>query len=214
MKNRKYSFSLAVVIFVICALGFSLISVLVSNHMTYHFDSTIISWVQGLEAPNLTVVMKFFTTIGSGLPIVIISIVIMAILYHFLGHRRELLFLIWVMIGSALMNKLLKLVFQRTRPTLHRIVEANGYSFPSGHSVAAFALYGALTFLIWKHVHKANGRILIIIVSSLFIVTIGISRIYLGVHYPSDVLGGYLMSACWLTLSIGLYRRYLERAER
>lgn len=214
MENSKKSFSLALVIFVLCALGFSLISVLVSNHKMHHFDSTIISWVQGLEAPNLTVVMKFFTTIGSGLPIVIISIMIMALLYQFLGHRRELLFLIWVMIGSALMNKLLKLVFQRTRPTLHRIVEANGYSFPSGHSVAAFALYGALAFLIWKHVHKAKGRILIIIFSSLFIVTIGISRIYLGVHYPSDVIGGYLMSACWLTLSIGLYRRYLERAER
>lgn len=214
MKNTKNTFSMALVISVICALGFGLIAVLVGNTKTQNFDSTIISWVQGLEAPLLTTIMKFFTIIGSGMPIVIITVIIMAILYLFLGHRRELLFLFWVMIGTSLINKLLKLVFQRTRPTLHRIAEASGYSFPSGHSVAAFALYGALAFLIWKHVPTAIGRILIIILSSLFIAIIGISRIYLGVHYPSDVIGGYLMSACCLTVSIWLYQRYLERVER
>lgn len=210
-KNSRYTFSMALVIFMICGLGFSLMSVLVSNSMTHSFDSNIISWVQGLETPLLTIIMKFFTMIGGGMPIVIIMIMVMAILYQFLGHRRELIFIAYVMMGSWLINKLLKQVFQRDRPMFHRIAEASGYSFPSGHSMNAFALYGAIAFLIWKHVPTLFGRIMIIILSSLFIVIIGVSRIYLGVHYPSDVIGGYLMSACWLTLSIWLYQRYFER---
>lgn len=214
MKNTKLEFSMTLVISVLCAIGFGLIAVLVGNTKIQNFDSTIISVVQGIEAPQLTKIMEFFSMIGTGLPIVFITIGVMIVLYTFLGHRRELIFLLFVLIGTALLNKLLKLIFQRARPTIHRIADANGFSFPSGHSVAAFALYGALAFLVWKHVPTAIGRITIIILSSLFIATIGISRIYLGVHYPSDVLGGYLMSACWLSGSIWFYQRYLERVKR
>ena len=116
-----------------------------------------------------------------------------------------------VIAGSTLLNTLLKLAFQRARPTIHRIIEASGYSFPSGHSMAAFSLYGGLAFLIWKHIPTAIGRVLMIIVSAAFILTIGMSRIYLGVHYPSDVIGGYFLSGSWLAICIWFYQRYAER---
>ena len=205
---------MTLVISVICAIGFGLIAVFVGNAKIQNFDDTIISVVQGIETPQLTTIMKFFTMIGNGIPIAIITIVVMIILYIFLGHRKELIFLVCVVIGSALLNTSLKLIFKRARPDINRIAEAHGYSFPSGHSMAAFTLYGVLAFLVWKHVPTAVGRVTIIILSSLFIAFIGISRIYLGVHYPSDILGGYLMSACWLTVSIWLYQRYLERSKR
>ncbi|OAB31988.1 phospholipid phosphatase [Paenibacillus macquariensis subsp. defensor] len=214
MNNRKLEFSMTLLISVICAIGFGLIAVFVGNAKIQNFDHTIISVIQGVETPPLTTIMKFFTLIGNGIPIAIITIVVMIILYIFLGHRRELIFLVCVVIGSALLNTLLKLIFKRARPDINRIAEAHGYSFPSGHSMAAFTLYGVLAFLVWKHVPTAVGRVTIIILSSLFIAFIGISRIYLGVHYPSDILGGYLMSACWLTGSIWLYQRYLERSKR
>jgi undecaprenyl-diphosphatase len=214
MKTMKFGLSMALVTSVISAILFGLISKMIRESNTLNFDVTIISYIRGMESPLLTRMMTFFTEIGNGLSIVVITIIVMIVLYKFLDHRRELLFLAWVIIGSSLLNVMLKLLFQRERPTIDRLVEAIGYSFPSGHSMAAFSLYGALAFLIWKHITTVFGRVMVIIVSSLFIVTIGVSRIYLGVHYPSDVIGGYLMSACWLTSSIWFYQSYLERLER
>lgn len=159
----------------------------------------------------MTRLMQFFTWIGSGRQVVIITILAMLVLYLYLGHRRELLFLASVLVGSTVLNALLKVVFGRARPTIHRIIEVSGYSFPSGHSMASFSLYGGLAFLIWKHIPSFTGRVFMMVASVAFILTIGMSRIYLGVHYPSDVVGGYFISGCWLFTCIWFYRRYLQR---
>lgn len=77
--------------------------------------------------------------------------------------------------------------------------------------MAAFSLYGILAYLLWRHISTPVGRGLLIIISITMITAIGVSRIYLGVHYPSDVLGGFLASGSWLTVSIWFYQRYLEK---
>ncbi|MBO9129466.1 phosphatase PAP2 family protein [Bacillus sp. 165] len=207
----KLQLTRAFLISLLCATAFGLIALLISDKKIIGFDNTIISFIQGLETPTLTSIMKFFTFIGAGLPIVFLSLAIILFLYKVLHHRRELILFVWVVIGSALLNRILKIIFHRARPTIHRIVEANGFSFPSGHSMAAFSLYGIVTFLLWKHVKSSAGRVIFILSSGIMILAIGISRIYLGVHYPSDVLGGYLASGSWLAVSIWTYQLYLER---
>ncbi|MDQ0497059.1 phosphatase PAP2 family protein [Paenibacillus brasilensis] len=209
--NLKLQLTRALFISFLCAIGFGGIALLVSDKKIVQFDNVIISFVQGLESPALTTIMKFFTFIGSGIPVAVISIAIFFILYKILHHRRELILFIWVVTGSALLNGTLKLVFHRARPTLHRIVNANGFSFPSGHSMAAFSLYGVIAFLLWRHISTSTGRGILIVCSSAMILMIGVSRIYLGVHYPSDVLGGLLASGSWLAISIWFYQRYQER---
>ncbi|WP_276205158.1 phosphatase PAP2 family protein [Bacillus sp. MUM 13] len=87
---------------------------------------------------------------------------------------------------------------------------ATNYSFPSGHATMAMALYGSLTFLLWRNIKTLKGRIILVSISSIMVVTIGISRIYLGVHYPSDIIAGYFISGFWLTFSIWFYQRYQE----
>ncbi|RUT47480.1 phosphatase PAP2 family protein [Paenibacillus anaericanus] len=196
---------------IVCAILFGLIATAIGNLRIEGFDHTIITFIQGLESPLLTSLMKFFTWIGGGIPVATITLLTMVVLYVFLRHRKELIFLSLVVVGSVLINSVLKLVFSRSRPTVYRIIEATGYSFPSGHSMFAFSFYGVLAFLLWRHVPVTWGRVLLIIFSSLFILLIGISRIYLGVHYPSDVLGAYLMSGCWLTCSIWWYQRWMKR---
>nr|WP_275900946.1 phosphatase PAP2 family protein [Paenibacillus periandrae] len=136
--------------------------------------------------------MKFFTFIGGGFPVVVLTLLVLFFLYKVLHHRRELILFIWVVVGSTLLNETLKVIFHRARLTLYRIVNANGFSFPSGHSMAAFSMYGILAFLLWRHISTSAGRGMLIICSIIMITAIGISRIYLGVHYPSDVLGGFL----------------------
>lgn len=209
--STKLPISLALLTCIVCAFGFSLVALWVSDHQVRHFDQEIISVIGQLESPAMTRVMKFFTMIGSGIPVVIIVLITMFVLYRVLGHRRELLFLAAGVLGSVMLNTILKVLFQRARPEIHRIIEENGYSFPSGHSMTVFSMYAALTFLVWTHVPSRLGRILLIVLSSLLIVAIGTSRIYLGVHYPSDVVGGYFMSGCWMAACIWFYQRYEER---
>ncbi|MNP19214.1 putative undecaprenyl-diphosphatase YbjG [compost metagenome] len=148
------------------------------------------------------------TNMGSFKSTVSITVIVILVLYKFLNLRRELILLTYVVISTILLNHLLKSLFQRERPTIHRIIEVSGYSYPSGHSMAAFSLYGVLAFLIWRHLHTRFSRGLMIVIASLIILAIGISRIYLGVHYPTDIIGGYLMSVCWLTALIWIYQRF------
>lgn len=211
MQNLKKNISIPLLSAALSLAVFSIIALSISDNQIHRFDDSLITWIQGMESQGMTRWMELFTWIGSGIPVVIITILSMVVLYVFLRHRRELLFLGCVIAGSAILNTLLKLMFHRARPTIHRIIEVSGYSFPSGHSMAAFSLYGGLAFLIWKHIPTAVGRVLMIIVSAMFILMIGMSRIYLGVHYPSDVVGGYFMSGCWLAVCIWFYQRHLER---
>ncbi|MFC4801830.1 phosphatase PAP2 family protein [Neobacillus sp. GCM10023253] len=209
--NLKKELFTAFIISFVSLLCFTIMALLVSKHTIINFDRIIIYYVQGLEAPWLTNIMKVFTFIGGTIPAVIISLLSIIILYKVFKHRSELVLFIAVILGANILFITLKQLFHRARPDLHRLAEASNYSFPSGHATMAFALYGVLTFLLWRHISTHLGRTVLIIISVFMIVVIGISRIYLGVHYPSDIIAGYFISAFWLTLAIGFYQRYKER---
>lgn len=213
MERHKW-FTKAFAVSLLCIIGFALVAYWISDRQIHGFDAAVISSVQGMESPGLTVIMKALTWLGTGIPVSIITIGAIVVLYLVLKHRSELVFLGGLAITSSLVNAIIKRIFKRDRPTLHRIAEANGFSFPSGHAMATIALYGGLAFLLWKHAPNLLGRILILAISTLFILGIGISRIYLGVHYPSDVLGGYLLSGSLLAIFIWYYQRYLDRRHK
>lgn len=210
----KTQLLIAFIISLVSLLAFSAMALLVKRNTIVSFDSNIISYVQGLEAPWLTSIMRFFTFIGDTIPVIILTLVSLFLLYKVLNHRAELVLFLAVMLGANILFLTLKMFFQRARPDLHRLAEATNYSFPSGHATMAFALYGVLTFLLWRHINTSFKRTLHIIVSSIVILSIGISRIYLGVHYPSDILAGYFISAFWLTLAIGFFQRYRDIRKR
>lgn len=191
----------------IAAVLFAVVALLVQTGRTTSFDLHVIGTVQGWENPALTRIMEAFSWIGSTWVVTVIVACLLVFLALVLRHRSELALLIAVIVGAAAGNRLLKIWFLRDRPDIYRLAEETGYSFPSGHSMAAFALYGVLIYLLWKHIPSVFGRSLLIAVGTVFILMIGVSRIYLGVHYPSDIIGGYLASMAWLALLIGIYRR-------
>lgn len=198
---------------------FSLISltlfVLLANTYDSDFveyiDTQTINIIQGLEQAKLTLVMKFFSYIGDTIRVIIISIIILFILYKVFQQRIELILFTIVLIGSTTFNILLKRIFQRERPNFLQMIIEDGYSFPSGHTMAALSLYGIISFLMWRHIPKQSGRIILICISALFILAIGISRIYLGAHYPSDVAGAYLISGFWLMFTIWCFINVKEK---
>lgn len=98
---------------------------------------------------------------------------------------------------------------QRPRPTEFRIVEETGYSFPSGHSMVSMAFYGYLVYLIYKYVKNKYIKWTSITLLSILIFLIGISRIYLGVHYTSDVVGGFLISIAYLIIYINIMDKHV-----
>ncbi|RAW09933.1 phospholipid phosphatase [Paenibacillus taichungensis] len=202
---------LPILILLVCFTSFGVDVLSIYNNHIRNFDQSVGSWIQGFETPAITSLMKLFTDIGGGLPLIIIILLALFIMYRYLSYHKELGFLIGVMVGSTVLNACLKFLFHRDRPLIHRIIDAHGYSFPSGHSMSAFSFYGALSFMLWKHVPTLVGRIILVLISSFLILGIGISRIYLGVHYPSDIIGGYFVSASWLIPCFMLYRKYIKR---
>ncbi|SEG51036.1 phosphatase PAP2 family protein [Paenibacillus sp. UNC499MF] len=200
--------------FLVClflALCFGMVALLVSRQQVAMFDETIISFVQGAESPGLTAAAALLSEIGSSAVVPFITIAAALYLYFVLKHRSEVILLIAAIGGSAILNTILKKIFQRERPTIKIIMEEAGFSFPSGHSMAVVALYGILVYLLWKHISSTAGRTVLIVLASAMIVAMGLARIYLGVHYPSDVLGGYLASGFWLAVCIWTYRSYRNR---
>lgn len=210
MKLKKY-LVIAFMISVVSIIGFSLISLLISDQKIIHFDGIIIDSVQGLETPSFTIMMKFFTFIGSAPFVIIVSLFLMVFLYKVLHHRIELILFVAAITGSALLNGILKHFFQRVRPDFHRLIEIEGYSFPSGHAMNAFTVYSIISFLLWRHIPSRMGRCILILVSMVMIFAIGLSRIYLGVHYPSDIIGGYFASGFWITTAIMFFQYYQEK---
>ncbi|MBE1553246.1 phosphatase PAP2 family protein [Sporosarcina limicola] len=203
--------------FILCiGLGvlFGYIVTGISNETILNFDNTIITFVQGLETPWLTVIMKGFTWVGSGYVVAPIALITICVLYFMLHYRHQAFLFVAVIGGTAVLNGLLKIYFKRERPEIHRIMEASGFSFPSGHTMMAFSLYAIIAYIAWRNVKTALSHILLFLFSAFMVIMIGTSRIYVGVHYPSDVLGGVAASALWVIVAISVYTWYQERWEK
>ncbi|WP_228745209.1 phosphatase PAP2 family protein [Paenibacillus sp. S150] len=183
-------------------LVFAAIAVFVKLDRIAAFDNFIIHAVQSAESPPLTSLAKGLSLVGSSRLAIGISLLTAALLFFVLKHRIELALFLVVALGSQKLNTLMKLWFHRERPNVHRLIEQAGYSFPSGHSMAAFSLYGVIAYLLWRHMRSRLERVLLILFTVVMTGGIGWSRIYLGVHYPSDVIGGYAASGAWMTLCI------------
>lgn len=194
-----------------CLIGFSGMAIAISRHEILMFDSYLISVIRVLEYPVLTPIMKFFTMIGNTESVIVLSVIVLLILYLRTKSRSEFILVFLVIIGAPVINRILKEFFQRARPDFHRLIEIGGYSFPSGHAMNAMAFYGIVAFILWRHIPTRIGRTVLILFSGLFIFTIGLSRVYLGVHYPSDIIAGYLASGFWLSLSIWVFQWYKEK---
>ena len=172
---------------------------------TQQFDERIRMLVHAHASPTLTVAMRGISLMGS--PWFLIA---MGALVIFLMRaerpRRTLLFAVTVA-GAEVLDQLLKIVFHRPRPaTFFGLAEPMGYSFPSGHALVSCAFFGALAVFAAARTGRRARRWLYYVGAAIPIAAIGLSRIYLGMHYPSDVLGGYTGAAAWL-FSVKLARR-------
>lgn len=190
-------FSLSIIIFIV------IVNLLLSDNLST-FDNFIYSIVSKLKCNFVTYLFKGITYLCST-PFVLI----VTVMYMLLCKNKRIGFYVALnVILCVLLNQFMKLLFTRDRPLDIGLIVENGYSFPSGHSMVSLALYGFFIYLIYHSRLPVNKRYLYIACLSILIVLIGISRIYLGVHYASDVLGGFALSMAYLILFIQfVYRR-------
>jgi membrane-associated phospholipid phosphatase len=182
----------------------------VGQPLLSRLDPIILQAIHTRDTPTLTRLAFTLTWIGS--PVVLVPVVALAaILLWRAKLRRDAVVLLAAMAGGAVLDALLKLHFRRIRPDVQwAFVTEHSFSFPSGHSAGAVVLYGVVTYLLWEHLGRVWHRVTVTVVALLLIAGIGASRVYLGVHYPTDVAAGYLVGLMWLVPVIGT-NEYLNR---
>ena len=166
-------------------------------------DSSILTAVATIRRPWLTGIAVDVTALGSLTLVVVISAVALCILLS-LKDRPAAWQLLLNSAGAGIWTGITKNVIERTRPEdVSHLVEVSGYSYPSGHSLVSASLYLTIAILAGRHLPTTKGRVLVIFLAMVIISLVGMSRVYLGVHYPSDVASGVLLGAAWALLLAG-----------
>jgi undecaprenyl-diphosphatase len=177
---------------------------------TRHFDQAAREWVHRYASPGMTRVMNALSLLGYN--ILIVELLVALAVFAKLKWRRAAVWLTVAMAGSLALDLTLKYIYHRTRPTAYFGMAPHSYSFPSGHAMCSFCFYGVLAGLLSARTKPLGWRILIWVTASALVIAIGLSRIYLGVHYPSDVVAGYLAATVWVGAIIVL--DHIRKARR
>lgn len=205
VTTHRNPLMLALIGIVMPLLGFGLIAEDVLTKQIFAWDITWLETLHRSATPIWDKFMLVMTNIGdvkilSGL----VAFGLLALWFN--GKTRDMIFLITALFGAAAINIVLKLEFHRARPHLWNwLTPENGFGFPSGHTMGSVAVASALIVLAWN----TRWRYAVLISGTVFAVLVSLSRVYLGVHYPSDVLAGWAVSITWVTLVTLTLRREL-----
>jgi undecaprenyl-diphosphatase len=184
----------------LAALLFAWIALIVPNAGPTPLDVTVRAFIHGLANPALTSAMKFVTQLGGGWFLYPLGALVVFALYSS-GRRRDAALFTVAVLGANIVDEGMKLVFHRARPEAwFDYPLPPTYSFPSGHSFVSFCFYYALAEILIRDDWSRSRRLAVWTAAALLTLAIGFSRVYLGVHYPTDVLAGYLAAAAWVTL--------------
>lgn len=200
IKNLKW------IILFICLIGFLALTEDVFNKEIMDGDIIGYKLISKFLISDFTIpIAKFITNFGGAIFLIVLTIILLISI----KNKKIGLSIFSNLAIITILNQLLKRILQRPRPTEYRIIEETGYSFPSGHSMISMAFYGYLIYLIYKYVENKYVKWILISLLIVLICLIGVSRIYLGVHYTSDVLGGFLISISYLVIYISAVNKFL-----
>lgn len=184
----------ALLLFVTCAFFFVKIAREVRLHETLPVDIAVLTWVRGLSTPWLDTITRAVTQLGGPLFVPTVTIVLVVVLW--LKRYRDHALLIMAGVGGAsVLSLALKAFFARARPELWpSLVTETTFAFPSGHAMASSALAASIVAALWF----TRWRSLALLVGLIYVLAIGFTRLYLGVHYPSDIVAGWFVALAWV----------------
>ncbi len=203
MKNKKYYIPFTLLVL------FIINSILVINNKFTNIDDSVHNFVMRFYSEMTTKFMKVFTFLGSTPFIILLCVLVFVILIY--KKQKEYAYkCVGILVISTLINNIVKVIVRRPRPEYITVVE-NTFSYPSGHTMASVTLYGFLIYFILKSKISKTYKIIFSVILGIIPVLVGISRIYLGAHYFSDVFGGALLSIMLLSSIDIIYDKTLNR---
>jgi undecaprenyl-diphosphatase len=179
---------------------------------TVRLDLAVRGWVHQFASPAMTRAMTAISLLGYN--VLIAELVLALAIFWFLRWRRAAAWLTVTMAGALALDLALKYAFHRPRPQVFFGVEPQSYSFPSGHALCSFCFYGVMAGLITARARSMILRVTAGVAAATLVAAIGLSRIYLGMHYPSDVIAGYLAASVWVASLLALDRWRRTRRPR
>lgn len=195
LKNKKILIPLGVL-----SLLFIILTILVCTNTIEPLDNATSSFIISIRSPELTNTMNIITNISGSY-----ALIVFTTLFIILIKKKKYPLAITInLIAVFITSQLAKAIVERDRP-LDMLVSAPGYSYPSGHSMVGLAYFSFLSYLVIKYIPNKIVKIILPIVFTITILLVGFSRIYLGVHYLSDVLAGFLLGAIYLIIFINIY---------
>ena len=198
--DKRIRFEAATLLIVAAAsvVLFAWLAIEILEHQSLVFDSAVRNAVHQQATPLLTILMRGLSLLGSAdvlLPLVVVTLIVMA----GAGIRRQAILLVVSLAGAAVLEATLKLALHRARPQPFFDLPAPGdYAFPSGHAMVSLCFYVALAWIVSGRLATRWSRVAVWTAAALLTGLIGFSRIYLGLHYPTDVIGGYAAGLVWM----------------
>lgn len=191
-----------------CLLLFGFIAVNVYLDNDFYSDGIVYEFVSKYFIKDeITPFIKFITWFGGTIGVVVMGIVS---LFIFKDKKINISMITCLIVGTII-NNVIKIIFSRARPNINPLVVETSYSFPSGHSMMSMIFYGYLIYLIYNHLENKKIKWIFILVLSILIFSIGFTRIYLGVHYVSDVIGGFVLGIAYLIIFIEISRKIIKK---
>lgn len=208
-KNILEKYKMRWIIMVGSLLVFSIMAYLISTRDVITFDTVIREWFYSLRGSGVNEIVIAITHMGNWRAVVAVVALLVILKNTRMKIGLPLAISSTVTLG---IYKALKLTFQRARPDeIFRLIPESGFSFPSGHSLNVLFTYGMLIFLINRHVEDKKTKKIATSVLTILIICIGLSRIFVGVHYPTDVVGGWSMAMALLMLFSIIYDEVIKR---
>lgn len=210
---HKHKENILIVFIALFVFLFIIIASFVDSDAIKQFDMFIINSIQNMISTPLTTFFLAITFIGSVQGVSMITIIFVCYLVYRRYYAYGLYLIISVGVGAGILNKSLKTLFLRDRPDILRFVEEKGFSFPSGHAMGSVILFGGMAYILYKLNGRNKLTFVYQITAIILIVMIGLSRIYLGVHYPSDIIAGYAAGGVWLAISVTFLKKFDKNVE-
>lgn len=198
-----------IIIVCLCLLLFSVILFSVCKYGVLDIDNNVYNFIsKNIMNDTLSSILKVVTHLGGVAFIVLLGVLC------FMFCKKNRWFITFDLVGCTVINQTIKHIVRRPRPNVLRLVEESGYSFPSGHSMISVAFYGLVIYFVYKNINNKYLKWALISLLSLLILTIGFSRIYVGVHYFTDVVGGFFLALAYLIVYIYIYNKKVIKNEK
>lgn len=173
-------------------------------------DTYVRGLVKGLQTESSLTFFSYFTKLGSGIGIAATLVISLLVFWKKRYYAAMIVYPMGILI-THLVNKGIKEIVKRKRPSLNEALDALGYSFPSGHAMLSIMTFGFLAYIIAANLKSIAGKCVITILMGIVILSIGLSRVILNVHYPTDILAGYCVGGILLVIAIYYHRLLTER---